>query len=29
MPNGWKQLKKLGVDIINTDKVEECVQAMR
>lgn len=29
IPNGWKQLKKLGVDIINTDKVEECVQAMR
>lgn len=28
-PNGWKQLKKLGVDIINTDKVAECVQAMR
>ena len=28
-PNGWKQLKKLGVDIINTDKVAECVQAIR
>ena len=28
-PNGWKQLKKLGVDIINTDKVAEAVQAMR
>lgn len=28
-PNGWKQLKKLGVDVINTDKVAECVQAMR
>ena len=28
-PNGWKQLKKLGVDIINTDKVAECVQVMR
>ncbi|GAB4013195.1 hypothetical protein GCM10028808_31540 [Spirosoma migulaei] len=28
-PNGWKQLKKLGVDIINTDKVAECVEAMR
>ncbi len=23
-PNGWKQLKKLGVDVINTDKVTEC-----
>lgn len=28
-PNGWKQLKKLGVDVLNTDKVAECVQAMR
>ncbi len=28
-PNGWKQLKKLGVDIINTDKVAEAVQAIR
>lgn len=28
-PNAWKQLKKLGVDVINTDKVAECVQAMR
>lgn len=28
-PNGWKQLKKLGVDVINTDKVAEAVQAMR
>lgn len=28
-PNGWKQLKKLGVDVINTDKVTEAVQAMR
>lgn len=28
-PNAWKQLKKLGVDIINTDKVTEAVQAMR
>lgn len=28
-PNGWKQLKKLGIDVINTDKVAECVQAMR
>lgn len=28
-PNAWKQLKKLGVDIINTDKVAEAVQAMR
>ncbi len=29
MPNTWKQLKKIKVDIINTDKVAECVQAMR
>lgn len=28
-PNSWKQLKKLGVDVINTDKVAEAVQAMR
>ncbi len=28
-PNAWKQLKKLGVDIINTDKVGEAVQALR
>ncbi|GAB3990071.1 hypothetical protein GCM10028807_16440 [Spirosoma daeguense] len=28
-PNAWKQLKKVGVDVINTDKVAECVQAMR
>ncbi|GAB2535294.1 phosphatidylinositol-specific phospholipase C/glycerophosphodiester phosphodiesterase family protein [Spirosoma aerophilum] len=28
-PNAWKQLKKLGVDIINTDKVAEAVKAMR
>ncbi|AQG82434.1 phosphatidylinositol-specific phospholipase C/glycerophosphodiester phosphodiesterase family protein [Spirosoma montaniterrae] len=28
-PNAWKQFKKLGVDIINTDKVAEAVQAMR
>lgn len=27
--NAWKQLKKLGVDIINTDNVAEAVQAMR
>ena len=27
--NAWKQLRKLGVDIINTDKVAEYVQAMR
>lgn len=29
VPNAWKQLKKLGVDVINTDKVADCVQAMR
>ena len=28
-PNAWKQLKKVGVDIINTDKVTEAVQAIR
>ena len=28
-PNAWKQLKKIGVDVINTDKVAECVQAIR
>jgi glycerophosphoryl diester phosphodiesterase len=28
-PNGWKQLKKLGVDIINTDKVAEAAKAIR
>ncbi|WP_461084134.1 phosphatidylinositol-specific phospholipase C/glycerophosphodiester phosphodiesterase family protein [Spirosoma flavus] len=28
-PNAWKQLKKLGIDVINTDKVAECVQTMR
>ncbi|UFH53048.1 phosphatidylinositol-specific phospholipase C/glycerophosphodiester phosphodiesterase family protein [Spirosoma sp. KNUC1025] len=28
-PVGWKQLKKLGVDILNTDKVAECVEAVR
>ncbi len=28
-PTAWKQLKRLGVDVINTDKVTEAVQAMR
>lgn len=28
-PNGWKQLKKIGVDIINTDNVAEAVKVMR
>ena len=28
-PNAWKQLKKLGVDIITTDKVAEAVQVLR
>ncbi|AUD01668.1 phosphatidylinositol-specific phospholipase C/glycerophosphodiester phosphodiesterase family protein [Spirosoma pollinicola] len=28
-PNGWKQLKKLGVDIINTDKVAEAAKDLR
>ena len=29
MPNAWKQVKKLGVDIITTDKVAEAAQATR
>ncbi|QJW90679.1 glycerophosphodiester phosphodiesterase [Spirosoma taeanense] len=28
-PNAWKQLKKLGVDIINTDKVAEATAALK
>ena len=28
-PNGWKQLRKAGVDIINTDKVEEAIKEIR
>ena len=28
-PNAWKQLKKIGVDIINTDKVAEATAALR
>ncbi|MBC3784572.1 phosphatidylinositol-specific phospholipase C/glycerophosphodiester phosphodiesterase family protein [Spirosoma utsteinense] len=28
-PNAWKQLRKLGIDIISTDKVAEAVQAIR
>jgi glycerophosphoryl diester phosphodiesterase len=28
-PNAWKQLRKLGVDILNTDKVAECVAEVR
>lgn len=28
-PNSWKQLRKLGVDIINTDKIGEAVGAIR
>ncbi|MEZ0484893.1 glycerophosphodiester phosphodiesterase [Fibrella aquatica] len=28
-PEAWKKLRKLGVDIINTDKVAECVTAMK
>lgn len=28
-PNAWKQLKKLGVDIISTDKVTEATTAMK
>lgn len=28
-PVAWKQLRKLGVDIMNTDKVAECVAAVR
>lgn len=28
-PNAWKKLYKLGVDIINTDKVAECAAAIK
>ena len=28
-PNAWKQLKKVGVDIINTDKVAEATAALK
>jgi hypothetical protein len=28
-PNAWKQLTKLGVDWINTDRVEECAKAIK
>ncbi len=28
-PDAWKQLRKLGVDIINTDKVAEATQALK
>ena len=28
-PNAWKQLKKIGVDIINTDKVAEATAALK
>lgn len=28
-PNAWKQLKKIGVDIINTDKVAEATVALK
>lgn len=28
-PVGWKQLRKLGIDVLNTDKVVECVAAVR
>ncbi|GAB3258358.1 hypothetical protein GCM10027347_21590 [Larkinella harenae] len=28
-PNAWKQLDKIGVDFINTDKVEECAKALK
>lgn len=28
-PNAWKQLAKLGVDFINTDKVKECAEVVR
>lgn len=27
-PNAWKQLRKLGVDVLNTDKVVECRAAL-
>ncbi|GAB3330821.1 hypothetical protein GCM10027299_36090 [Larkinella ripae] len=28
-PNAWKQLDKIGVDFINTDKVEECARVLK
>ncbi|MBO0939979.1 phosphatidylinositol-specific phospholipase C/glycerophosphodiester phosphodiesterase family protein [Fibrella sp. HMF5335] len=28
-PVAWKQLRKLGVDVLNTDKVAECVAAVK
>ena len=28
-PNAWKQLAKIGVDFINTDKVEECATVLK
>ncbi|WP_375445973.1 phosphatidylinositol-specific phospholipase C/glycerophosphodiester phosphodiesterase family protein [uncultured Fibrella sp.] len=28
-PNAWKKLYKLGIDVINTDKVAECVAAIK
>ncbi|MEZ0540298.1 glycerophosphodiester phosphodiesterase [Fibrella arboris] len=28
-PDAWKKLYKLGIDIINTDKVAECTQVMK
>lgn len=28
-PNGWKQLKKTGIDVFNTDKLAECIQTTR
>jgi alkaline phosphatase len=27
-PNAWKQLRKLGVDVLNTDKVAECRKSL-
>ncbi|MBC8154627.1 MAG: glycerophosphodiester phosphodiesterase [Bacteroidetes bacterium] len=29
VPNAWKQLRKLGVDVINTDKVAEATAALK
>ncbi|WP_229310949.1 phosphatidylinositol-specific phospholipase C/glycerophosphodiester phosphodiesterase family protein [Larkinella soli] len=28
-PNAWKQLARLGIDYINTDKVEECAKVIK
>lgn len=29
MPSGWKKLREMGVDVINTDKPGECLAALK